>query len=61
MNTGTDYYFDPTTVSHWKYTIGIVIVYRDVYRASRDLEQRLENTAGTASNFPAARHSGAMR
>jgi hypothetical protein len=26
------------TVSHWKYIIGNVIVYRDVYRASRDLE-----------------------
>jgi hypothetical protein len=26
------------TISHWKYIIGNVVVYRDVYRASRDLE-----------------------
>ena len=28
------------TASHWKYTMRIAIVYRDVYRASSDLGRR---------------------
>jgi hypothetical protein len=34
------------TASHWKYIIGNVIVYRDVYRASRDIEAFLNTPPG---------------
>jgi hypothetical protein len=36
------------TASHWKYVVSNVIVYRDVYRASRDLEDFLKTALGRA-------------